>query len=483
MTCSLAPNTGHITWSSTRDDEGHRTYKVVYRVESDDHLDGPSVVRDFMDATVTVGSTWVIDNDFDLWAFRLPSDTITPIVTEEPNYWWDVELTFSSKPPANNKQRCNDQKIEDPLMEPPKLSGGSAKYSEEAVFDRFGNPICSSSWELFRGQQNEWDANRTTFRVEMNVISFLQVILALAMRDHVNILPIWGYARRCVKLSSVTWERKFYGACNVYYTLTLDFDTNERTFDRDLLDEGHKCLKGHWQGTTGNFVIDKIGTGADERYPSRFNPTDFVKINDREGNPTKMVLNGFGLPACATIKMTLGGPTPAEYGLSLTRYIKATVPNPDTESFVLSPRILAGASIERHVAGNQTFSGLRRWYEVRNFRDWTGSGNDAPPFWSLSNPYSIPGDVFRSGGKRWLCVASSSEPPEAPNFIEITLIIDRGAWVSGTTDYTLGDYVQMVTTTDPVGTSEYTFTTAIGYMHVERYFEANFLALGVPLFW
>ena len=461
MTCQLAANQGHRTWSSTRDAEGNREYRIKFRVESDDPLDGPAVVRE-TPGLFTVGASWAWDNDSDPWAFCLPTDNITQV--EEGELIWDVEQTFSSKPLPPGQQRCNDQKIEDPLMEPPKVSGGSTKYSEEAPYDRFGNPVCSSSWEPIRGQVNEWDANRSSIRIEVNVMSFAQVTFALSMRDCVNMFPMWGFAARCIKLSNINWERKYYGLCYVYYTVVMEFDTNPATFDRNIMDEGHKCLKGHWDGTTGDFVLDYIGTGSSRRGPNPRSPSDFIRIPDREGNPTRMVLNGYGLPACTRVRYDsemYNSRTAAALGPTDDRYVNISVIS-GTDN--VSPTVDIGT-----------------WLQVTNLDFWAGG---FPPTWGplLGLTHDV-GAIVAVGAQYY--VALEQYPVEAPEsgdsaWLAIPFPTDAGVWSANTT-YGPGQMVQV--NQDPVfvGTSSNYINTRIGVRRVEKYNEANFIALGLPL--
>lgn len=472
MTCRLPANGGQIKWSGSRDGEGGRTYTIVFRVESDDPLDGPSTVR-ATPGLPLVGAPWAWDNDFDPWAFCSPAHTIEQSLEGE--LYWDVTLTFAT-PKAlggpntpGNQRRCNDTNVEDPLLEPPHVSFGSIKYNEEPPYDRFGRPICSSSFEPFRGQVNEWDANRTSVRIEMNVGSFALVALALSMRDSVNGLPLWGFDRRCIKLSNVNADRKFYGTCYAYYTLSLDFDINSRTFDRDILDEGHKCLKGHWDGATGEFVLERVGTGANARWPNRNNPTDFVRLPDRDGNPAKMVLNGYGLPGGATIRADNAASTdfdPLDYGWDNSPYVRVTnVQYPDGNPRASSPQI-AGPDI---------------WLPAGN---WTNLSD--VPFWNETTFYP-PGHIVRQEDSYYISLAyNEANPPTVDNddWLLATTLTDCGAWTVEDI-YAVGDIVLPLNSSDTpsvVGTGAYRFVTRLGSRHVERYGEVNFLLLGIPLF-
>jgi hypothetical protein len=291
MTTELVNTYGRITSSGARDSEGHRDYKVKFLVRGEIG-DGPAQVF-LTPGLPTLGAPYAIDNDLDLWAWCRPNATIQEHQPKEgePSRFWTIECLFSTKPPDSDKQRCQDQQIEDPLLEPQKISGSSVRYTEEATVDRFGKAILTSSHEQIRGPQVEFDANRDTITIEQNV-AVLDLPLLASLRDCVNDSVLWGFSRRCVKFSSYTWERKFHGLCYLYYTRRLIFETNSDTFDRDILDEGSKVLNGHWDSSTGNWTLDNIGGQA----PNPSNPTHFIRAKDRNGENMRVVLNGRGQP-------------------------------------------------------------------------------------------------------------------------------------------------------------------------------------------
>lgn len=280
---------GQRTWSCTRDDEGHREYKVTFRVRGST-FDGPANVLQTPGLPLP-GSFWLIDNDIDVYAWCRPNATVEPEIEDEPNRFWSVEMTFSTKPPDSKNQRCQEVQIEDPLLEPQKVSGGMIKYTEEAYQDVFGRPLMNSCHEPLRGPQVEFDMNRPTVKIEQNV-AILDLGLCTSMVDTVNRGPLWGLPSRTIKLSNFSWERLFYGQCYVYYKRVFEFDINYRGFDRVLLDEGTKVLKGHWDLTTEEWVLDEIN-GQD---PNPKDPTHFMQMVDIKDNPIKIVLNGAGIP-------------------------------------------------------------------------------------------------------------------------------------------------------------------------------------------
>lgn len=283
--------------SLTVDSEGHRTYKVLYKV-SVDIGDGPSTVRS-APSLPTVGSGYSLRNDNDQWAWCRPDCQVTSFGEDEGALIWTVEKTFSTKPADPSKQRCQDVPVENPLLEPPKINGTSVKRTEEGTEDRFGNRITNSAHEQIRGPQNEWDANDSQTVIEFNVAALREDVLN-AFVNCVNDRPLWGYRPRCIKMSTWTFDRKYYNRCTVYYTVKLTFDKRTDTWDRDLMDEGTKCLNGAWVGD--QYQIQNFSNGV---RPDPANPHHFIRYKDKNGDPQKCVLNGSGLPA----GITLGTPS------------------------------------------------------------------------------------------------------------------------------------------------------------------------------
>lgn len=307
MAAVLVP--GQRTWSLERDDEGHRTYKVVHLVRADVE-DGPATVMETPGLPLP-GAVWAFDNDVDAWAICWPTMSVTPLVEHEPNRHWHVEQIFSTKSPGGGDGRCQDMTVQDPLMEPAQISGSFVRYTKEAAFDRHGNLIKSSSHEQFRGPQVEFDANRPTVQISHNVAA-LGLDVFSQMVDTVNDAPMWGLPPRCIKLSNVSWERKIFGACGYYFTRRYEFDVDFKTFDREILDEGTKAI-GYWN-PQGQWVGPPLAGDPG-------NPGDFSRYQDKNGNIARVILNGGGLPANAPVPAGgLGAPTTGPPGKIKVEY-------------------------------------------------------------------------------------------------------------------------------------------------------------------
>lgn len=291
---------GRAIWNLSVDEEGHREYQLINRVETTDANDGPYLILNFTPGLPQPGDVWTFGNDVDPWAFCTRRARVTAVKDREPCKFWDVEQIFSTK----WSSRCQDERIEDPILMEPKVSGSSIKYTEEAVFDRNGDRILSSSLEQLRGPQNEWDANRPQTVIEHNTF-LLEKPLCDSMVDSVNDAFLWGYPPRSIKLSDFTWSRNYYGTCFKYYTRRFTFDFRVRRialggglfvyvgdWDRQLLDEGTKVLRGHWgrPPELDEWILDTVNP------PNPNNPADFQRFKDRKGENTRVILDGAGKP-------------------------------------------------------------------------------------------------------------------------------------------------------------------------------------------
>lgn len=246
---------GRAAWKGNRDSEGNRNYEMTSKIRTSSASDGPLVVMNCPGLPVT-GSTYNFGNDLDIWAFCYPDMMVEMIDPKDDNTkTWRVTQKFSTKP----LQRCNTLTIQDPLLEPQKIGGSFVRYLKSAFRDMNGIAILTSSWELFRGRDVEFDEAYPTVWIEQNV-SDLQLSTFTQYINAVNDSTLWGMNARCVKLSNATWQRRQFGICSYYYTRRFEFDINFDTFDRYLQDEGTKVLNGHHGAPSGSGCTINIST-------------------------------------------------------------------------------------------------------------------------------------------------------------------------------------------------------------------------------
>jgi len=283
-----------LSWRRTGKEDGHREYVVVFLVMTTSTEDGPQTALSAPGLPYP-GAIWTQGNDYDPWAFCLPNPSAEPWQGKEgePHRYWACTFTFSTRP----QKRCQDTPIEDPLLEPMKISGSFVKEKWEPAFDRNGDPIRSTSMEKLRGA--EFDRSPATVKIEQNV-AYLDLERFAPMVDTVNDAPLWGMPTRCVKLDTVTWERLVFGSCGFYYKRTFEFSVGSVTdeednvtsiHDRRLLDEGSRVLSGQWVkiGDCLSPVWDL--TNICGTSPDPTNPMHYIAYKDRSGENTTTPLS------------------------------------------------------------------------------------------------------------------------------------------------------------------------------------------------
>lgn len=431
---------GPKTWSGSRDEDGHRTWKLTCLVQCDDKNDGPSVVM-ACPGLPQIGNPWLIGNDNDPWAFITPAVNITAVVSEEPFYWYEVEFTATTKPWG----RDQTNPVGDPTLEPPQITYTFVKTTVEATEDRWGFPIYNSAWEKVKGKQIEFDTGTLSVRIVQNLATVDIAVLVQCFQT-VNESAMWGMPPRTIKLSEAQVERKYYANLLVYHTRSLTFECNFNGWDRDLMDEGTKVLYGRYAFLDGSptpppspptgapprpadpimwlkLDIDEHGTK-----PDKANPSHFVTYVDRSGNPGRVILNGEGIPAGTT-------------AISEQRYccvITATVNiPPDNGGW---------------------------WVPI-------GGLNKFPVYDPLRN-YPRGSLVTSSTGDKYVAVGFATTPPNTTDVLVWCQLpaglSDKGVYNPATT-YGLGDYVRSTSKVGP------------GWIHVEKYHESDFVTfLGIP---
>lgn len=425
---------GATEWSASRDSDGHRDYNLKFLVSTNDPRDGP-VQAMLCPGLPLPGTPFIVDNDADLWAWCRPDMSVEPVLVGEPNTHFKIGQKFSTRPPDSDAYDPSTNPggpgAEDPLLQPPKISGGFNKGKVEATHNFNGVPILTSSFEQIRGPQVEFDSSTPTVKIEQNV-SVLNLPLLSLFIDTVNALPLWGLAPRTVKLSSVSWERKFTGI-SVYFVRTLEFDINYRTHDRVLLDEGRKCLNGHFDNATGNWILDNIAGAA----PVRTNPLHYSQFKDRKGENCRVVLNGAGLPSSVLV----GLPQQAA-------------------SYVVGDSVTYGGNTYIAIVNNINVNPAtsfalpaadRKWLkQVGSLGDYQDTLN-----YVVGNLVTHDGDTF---------IANTDSPAGTPfgdNWTALPAgVNDRGAW-------------QGTVTPIPTG--------GAGYVYVTYYPGTNMALLGIPL--
>jgi hypothetical protein len=317
---------GRLEWGMNRSESGEREYDIKWLVEVTRDEDGPGIVA-LTPGLPAIGSTWSFGKDNDPFVWCRPDLTIRRAHTpnERGNYW-TVEQKFSNK--KFTAPRCADNQIEDPILEPPRISGSFVKATKVAMGkSRYGvvtldangdevdflgvseKPIAirTTSFEPITGKALEFDDSRPTVNIELNTL-ILPLALYTRLVDAVNDAPMWGVGERTIKLSNVSWKRQLYGTCTFYYVIGYEFEINFKTWDRLIASQGHKCLKGWSPGyyvknpspppelIPPDWKLDPEAIDLSTGNPNFFNPNNYEVYKDANQENTTCFHDVFGRP-------------------------------------------------------------------------------------------------------------------------------------------------------------------------------------------
>lgn len=321
MATRLCAN-GPRNFTMSMDERGMRTYKVTFRVESDDPLDGPVTAYNTpgIQPLIYPGNPLLIGNDVDIWVWSRGDVEVTPVNEADGATHWDLTVTYSNQPVSDEtgggtagggggnepgaSEKCSSFQFEDPLLEPAKISVGFTQDTIEPEEDRFGNRIQTRSFEKIRGPNNQWNIGRPYVRIQQNVAT-AQLYLMSQMIYRTNNAPLWGFDAGQVMLTSVSLDRQFYGLCYCYWTRSLEFEINVEGFSRKVISEGIKVLSGRWptakeiaEGADGEVWIREPIKGTvviDNVDPAPNNPAHYIRYKDHNGDYARVIHSALDL--------------------------------------------------------------------------------------------------------------------------------------------------------------------------------------------
>lgn len=298
---------GPVKFKGGRDSEGHREYKVSYLVGTTSNQDGPLSAMNtpglpLIGATYTFGT----GTEFDLWAWCRPDievESASGYGNGEFPYLQLVTVTFSTKPRTNNKERPQNTDVMDPLAEPQKVSGTFTKSTEEALVDRFGTAILTSSWEQVRGSINEWNVDRPCIHIEQNVAN-LQLGLMTSLANTLNAQPLWGLPIRSIKFSPEPWDKHWGKNNSFYYTRKLNFEIKVKPDTINMT-------------VTDGLIITSGSIAARGTFAYPFSAVDVGRVISGSGIPTGTTITGVST-ANNTITLSSAATSSGEITITIT---------------------------------------------------------------------------------------------------------------------------------------------------------------------
>lgn len=292
---------GRLDWGLQRTPENGREYGITWLLRTTNPDDGPSTVMLCPDLP-QVGDIWEFGTESDPWAFCRPDWTIDCIGKGEPGIYWTVSQTFSTRP----LRRCQDFQFDNPLLEPPDISGTFNREMLEIIKNNDGSIPKTSSHDRITGDIMKFDNGKPTISISFND-STLGMDKFTEFQDTVNDAPLWGFEKRCVKLSNTTWKRNIYGMCTYYWTKTHEFEIDVKTFDREYLDIGTCCLMGWSPGSTEPVIDPLVLDPSFGNLPKWMNRANFERYKTASGDYLDRVpLDGVGRPVIDTDEPATG---------------------------------------------------------------------------------------------------------------------------------------------------------------------------------
>ena len=224
-----------------RDKESHRTYTVDWLVETDDVTDGPINI---LAATglPQPGDYYEFYGEYDHWA-TCKWDMDVQLMHQDQGRGstaWKVTQRFSTKSDGKERQQQRDN----PLNEPPEISGGWNQVARKRHFDKDNKAITNSSKEPITSDDVlTRNIAQPTVDITMNLPDLPLSIIATAI-NRVNQTAMWGLGPRHVRLYNCPWSRKIMTNGFMYYSVTYQFECSFESWDIPFLDQGFKEYVG-----------------------------------------------------------------------------------------------------------------------------------------------------------------------------------------------------------------------------------------------
>jgi len=275
------------------DSQWRRTYKRVWRVETDSSLTGALAVRTAI--PVTLGNYYAVYNgntllEYDLFSFVVNIKCqIDPGCNDDCS--WLVAVEYGPYDPSTFP--------ENPLNHPLKISSGSNRFERAVEQDINGNGVLNSAGDYF-DPPVVIDDSRPTLKIVRNEQTFSPQY-ADTFKDTLNKFVFFDYAPLTVKCLPITGELEYNPVCGFYYVVTYEFEIDPNGWKKLILDQGLRLIDGtkqkpavdvNGQPVTSPVLLDGMGgqlaTGATpvflefDVYPV----SDFTLLNlDPAGQP------------------------------------------------------------------------------------------------------------------------------------------------------------------------------------------------------
>ncbi len=234
-----------VSASGGYDAQGHRTWTVLYKAETDSRSDGPVTVilSPLLPSFLSI-YTFQSASEGDTLAFR---QSLVADLSEPGESWttWDVTATFSTKPvttPDSTGGGSGAAGVSDPTLFPPEISGSFVKTLVAVEKDKDGDPVVNAAGDLFLDLTR--DKSRPDLVIKKNLTAQdFDLDLITEVSDSVNSSTFFGKGPRKWKFSQFNWRQLYFGI-TPYYEVTYGFEVNHDTWDYKPANRGPRYIDG-----------------------------------------------------------------------------------------------------------------------------------------------------------------------------------------------------------------------------------------------
>lgn len=234
-------NSVHVI-NSTENEDGHRTYDVLWKVVTNSKNDGPKTIRAHSGLPQRMSDHYEFGSESDTGAICIGVDPkLKDANPEGSRLLWDVTVKYST---LAGTQRDPQDPPDDPLTEPPIIETYTTKGKKAILYDGFGRLIASSAHEPY-DPVPEIDDTHYNLRIIKNQSDIFPAMYPF-YRDAVNSDFFFGCPPNTVKVETPGAITKLYRAVDdaPYYRVTWEFAINMDGWDLKLLDYGMYRLVG-----------------------------------------------------------------------------------------------------------------------------------------------------------------------------------------------------------------------------------------------
>lgn len=264
-------------------DDFHIDYESVYEVITNAKTDGPITARQSV-GIPAYREPYRWFGDVNNWAFCNGLETSLREVDKTKKVW-RIKVTHSTRATS----RDNTPR-ENPLDEPPELSGSFVEGSRIVYKDKDGAFIRNSAGQQFVGGL-EQPEGYDTLSYKVNTAT-IDLALRASLANKVNSAALWGLPARCVWFKQWQWVVRYFGNED-FVANTMEFYIRPANdpWNEELLDEGD------WHYVDAGGGVPAVDADGNRVLRSFVDPTDLRQVRG--------LLDGNGFPGNAAAPVTL----------------------------------------------------------------------------------------------------------------------------------------------------------------------------------